>query len=410
MEFCQAALALTVSRGGSKRQAQALQELAFLKASSGDFSGAKDTASESQRAAKIAGNLTMEAAALRAEAVSCQNLGIYHRCISLLDRATHLLNLSGISDGELHGGIRSSQAEVYRCKSEYAEARNIQINILQNSPADRTPYQHAFALLNIAQIDVEIGGTEDDVQESIAKSGLLFGGVNFSIGLTYCDIVRAAMDIQQHKFLAAETRFRKCLRSTWGKDPESVAYCLEKLASVPQWSPVHQITFSCTVTFLVHSVKYKQRLELHKALEFLGDIFQAQGDHETAVNLLLVALDGFTQMDVHRSRAECMVRLGDISKMKGDELKAAALWETARPLFERSSQIKQLAELNSKLASLHLNQSQEVQREAITCNTPKTEHLKLLSGAKSTDYTEIEVMENISVEDKKATVLVDTSF
>jgi hypothetical protein len=136
-----------------------------------------------------------------------------------------------------------------------------------------------------------------------------------------------------------------------------------------QWGPVEQVSFSGTVTFLAHSVKHKQRLELHKALQFLGDVFQSQGDQETAHSLFVAALDGFIKMDVHRSRAECMVRLGDISKLNGDELNTVELWETARPLFERSSQRKQLAELNSKLASLRYNRSQEVQQDRLCATT-----------------------------------------
>jgi tetratricopeptide (TPR) repeat protein len=115
---------------------------------------------------------------------------------------------------------------------------------------------------------------------------------------------------------------------------------------------VDRVSFSGVVTFLAHSVKHKQKLELHKALQFLGDVFQAQGDQETAISLFTVALDGFTQMDVHRSRAECMVRLGDILNLNGDPLEAVKLWETATPLFEQSSQGKQLVDLNSSLPAL----------------------------------------------------------
>jgi hypothetical protein len=124
--------------------------------------------------------------------------------------------------------------------------------------------------------------------------------------------------------------------------------------------------FSSTVTFLVHSVKYKLRLELHKSLQFLGDVFQAQEDQDTAISLFTVALDGFTQMDVHRSQAECMVHLGDISEVNGDQLKAVELWETGRPLFEQSSQTKQLAHLNVKLAGLRLGQPKQGQQEPLS--------------------------------------------
>ncbi|KAJ7891732.1 hypothetical protein B0H13DRAFT_1887048 [Mycena leptocephala] len=161
-------------------------------------------------------------------------------------------------------------------------------------------------------------------------------------------------------------------------------------------------------------VKCKQKFELHKALQFLGDVFHAQGDQDTAISLFTVALDGFTCMDVHRSRAECMVRLGDISKLNGDELKAVELWQTARPLFERSSQGKQFAHLDEKLADLNDNQSQEVQQETVDhlseppAPPAPTEHLEQLSGTESTNSTGIEVIENMGLEEKKALVLVDT--
>ncbi|KAJ7732158.1 hypothetical protein B0H16DRAFT_1468726 [Mycena metata] len=59
------------------------------------------------------------------------------------------------------------------------------------------------------------------------------------------------------------------------------------------------------------------------------------------------------EMDVHRSRAECMIRLGDICKKSGDLLKALELWETARPLFERSSQVKRVQDIDERLARIN---------------------------------------------------------
>jgi hypothetical protein len=349
------------------RQSQALQLLAWIKNRSGDLSGAKESAAESQRVAKIAGNPFLEACALRAEAVSWHILGSYSCCISLLTQATHLLDLCGMSGSEVLSGIRTSQAEVHRCKSEYMEARNIQICILHHSSADESPIVHAFALLNIVQIDVEIDSSEDDVQQNINTAGVLFQKINYSSGIIYCDMFRAALDVQLGKYPAAKSVFQRCLSSAWGKDSEIVTYCLEKLASVEQWSAADQISSPWSVILLVHSIKSKQRLELYKALQFLGGVFLGREDQETALSLFNVALDGFTQMDVHRSRAECMVQLADISKVNGDELKAATLWNTARPLFEQSSQRKQLAELDSKLASLSQSQLKEVQQETVDC-------------------------------------------
>jgi hypothetical protein len=57
-------------------------------------------------------------------------------------------------------------------------------------------------------------------------------------------------------------------------------------------------------------------------------------------------------MDVHRSRAECMLRLGDISMGHGDPIKAVEYWEGAKPLFEWSSQAKGVCCINERLAGI----------------------------------------------------------
>ncbi|KAJ7864376.1 hypothetical protein B0H13DRAFT_1899176 [Mycena leptocephala] len=57
-------------------------------------------------------------------------------------------------------------------------------------------------------------------------------------------------------------------------------------------------------------------------------------------------------MDIHRSRAECMLRLGDISMGHGDPLKAVEFWEVARPLFECSLQTKQVHGIDERIANI----------------------------------------------------------
>ncbi|KAF8151183.1 hypothetical protein K438DRAFT_1865311, partial [Mycena galopus ATCC 62051] len=109
-----------------------------------------------------------------------------------------------------------------------------------------------------------------------------------------------------------------------------------------KWPTVH----------LAFAYKSKDRLTLHKALLFLGDIFVIHHDEHTATNLYQVALAGFTQMDVHHSRAQCMLRLGDLADKHRCISEAINFWKAARPLFVRSSQAKDVAEIDSKLASI----------------------------------------------------------
>jgi hypothetical protein len=112
-----------------------------------------------------------------------------------------------------------------------------------------------------------------------------------------------------------------------------------------------------TFLFLVHALKSKQRLAIHKALPFLGDLFLAQGERNTAPSLFAVALDGFVQMDVHRNKGECMLRLADLAAQDGELSNSIELWKTARSSFdgERSSQTAQITVVDERLASIRQN-------------------------------------------------------
>jgi hypothetical protein len=87
----------------------------------------------------------------------------------------------------------------------------------------------------------------------------------------------------------------------------------------------------------------------------LGEIFFSQKDENTARSLFTVALTGFTYMDVHQSRAECMLRLGDIYHVHSDNLNARELWQTTMLLFERSSRAKEVQCVDERLACIDRN-------------------------------------------------------
>jgi hypothetical protein len=106
---------------------------------------------------------------------------------------------------------------------------------------------------------------------------------------------------------------------------------------------------------LAYGQQSKEKLAVHKALLFLGDVFIAQGNNNTAHSLFTVALEGFICMDVHYSRAQCLLRLGDLANKKGDISAAAELWKAARPLFERSSQVKDVTRIDTRLTGLEDN-------------------------------------------------------
>ncbi|KAJ6570843.1 hypothetical protein DFH09DRAFT_1079826 [Mycena vulgaris] len=196
--------------------------------------------------------------------------------------ARDLLGLCGMSGGSVDCNVVNSQAENYRLKSEYLEACNIHTEILQNV----SPFQHALALFNVTQIDVEIGVSEHDAQSNIDAAKVVFTTTGSSMGVLYRDAIQAGLHLREGEFVA-ETLLRKCLILAWGKNPSAMNYCLKRL-----------VMFSAGMVF-----KLKQKLETHKALQFLGNVFVSWGDQDTAISIFTVALDGFTQMDVHRSQA-----------------------------------------------------------------------------------------------------------
>ncbi|KAJ7793992.1 hypothetical protein B0H14DRAFT_3558461 [Mycena olivaceomarginata] len=319
----------------------------------GDYVIAQRYAREAQRLAQLSGNLYDEARAVRTEALCCADLGDYKSSIFLVHKTMRLLKLCGISGSSLEKTTMGAQAEVHLLKSEYVEARTIYTQSLQNISAEQDSHSYAFTLLNIAQTDMMMGADEHDVYQTLEEAKIIFRSNEFSGAVTDCEMILAELHLRERYFESAKSLFEKCLTSSWGKQNQTVTYCLKNLADFSRWSCTGlDWPSTWTVTYLGHAQKLQQKLELHKALQFLGDIFLVNGDEETAHNLFTVALEGFTQMDVHQSRAQCMLHLGDLAKERGDLLTAARLWAEARPLFERSVQAKDVSQIDIRLAAV----------------------------------------------------------
>ncbi|KAJ7912455.1 hypothetical protein B0H13DRAFT_1874833 [Mycena leptocephala] len=168
-------------------------------------------------------------------------------------------------------------------------------------------------------------------------------------GVALCDVLLADLHLREGNLSAAKTILVRCLKVTLSYSQMQTC-CLEQLGDASCWGGSEQMS-SWTTVFLCILSK-KQKLGIYKAFQSFGDIFLAQHDEHTAISLFTVALEGFTQMDVHRSRAECMLRLGDISMGHGDPIKAVEFWERARTLFERSLQAQQVQHINERLVGI----------------------------------------------------------
>jgi tetratricopeptide (TPR) repeat protein len=351
-KFCGAAISLAISTGHTKLHSLGLWNLAFVQWNLGDYSTAQVHAMEAQRLAIISSDLYREAQALNMEAVCCNSLGNYTKAISLCIRARDLLGLCGMSHGTLDFGVMSTQAELHRFKSEYVEAHSIHTRVLKNTSI-QDPYNYGFALFNVTEIDVIIGTPKDDVHRNCDTARKMLNTVGHAEAVTMCDIILADLYLREGDSLAARTIFKRCLKLSLGSS-QVTSYCLERLGDASCWGNLVGMS-SWTTMFLVNSLKRKEKRGIYKALQSLGDLFLYQNDEHTATSLFTVALEGFTQMDVHRSRAECMLRLGDISMAHGDLLKAVEFWEAARPLFEHSSQAKQVQGIDERIANISEN-------------------------------------------------------
>ncbi|KAJ6514109.1 hypothetical protein DFH09DRAFT_1288194 [Mycena vulgaris] len=349
--YYQTGLSLAISTGNTRRQCQSSIGLAHLQWHTGDPASGQMYASEAQRLAKISADLYNEARALNVEARCWDTLGNYKYAASLCNRARDLLVHCGMSASELVNMIMSTQAAIYKVKSEYVEAWDIHRQILHGAPVELAAYLHAVTLVNIAELEVFLGVPMEDVERKINTAKSIFNSMEYVVFAMVSDAIMGALHLREKNQLSAKPLFHKCLSLFWGHYPEMVNYCLERLGDRSLWGSTAWP--SCwTIVYLVHASKSQQKLDVHKALQFLGDIFCTEGDQDTAVSLLTVALEGFTQMDVHRSRAECMLQLGYISKETGDVLKATEYWSSARSLFERSSQAKKVALIDEELLNI----------------------------------------------------------
>ncbi|KAF8196230.1 hypothetical protein K438DRAFT_1760407 [Mycena galopus ATCC 62051] len=241
-----------------------------------------------------------------------------------------------------------SVGEIHLLKSEYKEARNIYCQIVETTSMEQNSDSHAFALLNIGLIDTMIGGAEENIYHNLKTAKGIFG--RETVPGIICDFAQATMEHKEGKFDLAEVKFQECLSLSWGKDCQVVSFCLEQLANIWAW-PVSRRQPKWAIIYLGFAWKFKQMLALHKALLFLGDVLIAHNDEGTAANVYQVALEGFTRMDVHRSRAQCMLHLGDLANKHGHISEAITLWTAARRLFERSLQTKDVTDIDSRLGT-----------------------------------------------------------
>jgi tetratricopeptide (TPR) repeat protein len=281
----------------------------------------------------------------------CTCLGDFQQAAVLCTQSRQLLKVCGLEGGATDLVAQNYEAEIHLLKTEYLEARPANAYVASSRPHGHLPtFQTAFAYVNLALIDIATGAEPDLIHRNADIARDQFStSLAYPIGVPLCTVVYAEMHLREGNPSLARPLFEQSFLAMRDKLDEGAVMCLEQLADVGNAMNDVDATLRWAGVFLASALKARNRLATMKAIRCLGDIFAAKDDVETALQLLEVALDGFTRMDVHRCRAECMVRISRILEKRGEADRAIHLLKEAKLLFERSSQVKEVDRVDSKL-------------------------------------------------------------
>ncbi|KAJ7765322.1 hypothetical protein B0H16DRAFT_416636 [Mycena metata] len=308
----------------------------------------REARAQSQTMRKLAqdhGLFFLEAQAIRVELLCRVSLGNLASCVALSAEARALLAFCGLKGSALDLALINSDAEVHLHKTEYAEARAL----YSTTYADQSPLAQAYDRLNLVCIDNETGVETDKVRRDLEAVKSSFESIMNPPGITFCEVFSAYVDIRDGLLHRARLSLEGAFAQTRGHDQEISIICLNKLGDITCGLYDAWKTLGWVLILLAFARNGRNSIAIYHALRCLGDVFLAQGDEDTALNLLNTALAGFTTTDIHRSRGECLLRIGDIFHRRGKREKAAEFWRKARPLFVRSLQTREVAQVDERL-------------------------------------------------------------
>ncbi|KAJ7450392.1 hypothetical protein FB451DRAFT_1566603 [Mycena latifolia] len=347
--YCDRALTLSIVIGDSVGRGKALMRCAELQRAKGNFRQGVDYAQQAQDAFRSVGHLLAQAHATKTEVDCTYSLSDFRRTAQLCARARNILTICGMQNGNLAVRLMNSEAEALLLKTEYAKARMIHTEIMEISSKGNAPLEYAYALLNLAIIDFEMGMDDAAVRQNLDMARTLFEELKAPGTIFWCDAVVADLQLRQGRQADAAAFYHKSLEEYRGRRPLFALMCLSKLADREHRMHDDATTFEHALVLLGYAKKLSDLIATRHALRCIGDIFAAQGDDDTALNLFMVALDAFSSMDVPRQRGACLVRIADALERRGNIDQATDMLREARVMFDRSSQANHVARLDVRL-------------------------------------------------------------
>ncbi|KAF8192315.1 hypothetical protein K438DRAFT_1762315 [Mycena galopus ATCC 62051] len=337
---------------------KALTNLSMILSKTGSHIEAQKYARQAQEYAEILGNITGQAYAFCIEAKCLMALSDFRYAANLCRRSRNLLESSGLQGGTLDIFVQQQEAEIHLLKTEYHEARHIHETTINSIPAGQPPtYSAVLSHLNLALIYIATEASSETVNKHLDISRHHFNTTfAYPTGGLYCDMALADLYLHTGEPIAARVLLQECYASARGKLEEGATFCLERLADLSHGLNDESTTAHWANVYLGSALQSKDSLATMKAIKCFGEIFFSNGDNETALNLFTVALDGFTNMDIHRWKATCMIRIADILAARGEFSKSGELWTSGRVLLARCSQVTEMALVDARLETLNLHQ------------------------------------------------------
>ncbi|KAJ6543556.1 hypothetical protein DFH09DRAFT_1088701 [Mycena vulgaris] len=272
------------------------------------------------------------------EATASQALGNHLRALLLCTRANEPLVATGLDNSDLDLKILDIRTVNYWQKSE------------KTSP-NRSPHYHANALAILAYLDITMSSDEAGILRNLNGAQELYKTLR-SRRILLCSLVTAELYLYRGDTENARMRLQECFSTCRSIYPDLAIDCLAALGDIRHRMHSQTETFHWAMVYFYFVLKAKDRVATFRALRCLADIYNEADDKETAFNLYCTALEAATEMDIHRLRAECMTGIGDIMLSHGDSVQAKEMWKAAHPLFVKSSQMKDAAAIDARLARL----------------------------------------------------------
>lgn len=353
LDYCHTAIILAEQASDLTMQSRVLYTLSLIQAHQGNFQLSILTAHQSQLLAKSTGDCDREAGALVRQGRMYLELGNYKQASLLFIEADVLYSAIGLElYSEARQIVMNHQAEVYFRKTEYADAHKINLALLEmGSKTLAFVHSWPYAVLNIALINIATKSQSCDILlQDIDRASQKFSKGQDTHGLAGCDYARGMIHLQMGHINNASSFLQKTLSDIQGKFADIEMMCIAGLSDVFSHGKNPDACIHATVCYFAFAWKTRSLEATYHALQRLGDIhIQNYKDSETAYTLFLLALDGFTLMDIHKARGDCMIRIGDILHGKGQVEEARVLWQAARSLFTCSSQIEEVSNCDQRL-------------------------------------------------------------